>query len=46
MVCAPKALGCLWDVPRLNRRMHSKSLTVDGVATVVGGRNVGDISFA
>ena len=31
--------------PRANRRMHNKSLTVDGVATVVGGRNIGDAYF-
>lgn len=35
----------LFDFPRLNRRMHNKSLTVDGVVSVVGGRNVGDIYF-
>lgn len=33
------------DFSRLNRRMHNKSLTVDGVATVVGGRNIGDEYF-
>lgn len=42
----PKALGYLFDFPRLNRRMHNKSLTVDGVISIVGGRNVGDIYFA
>lgn len=36
----------LFDFPRLNRRMHNKSLTVDDVAMVVGGRNVGDDYFA
>ncbi len=30
---------------RLNRRMHNKSFTVDGQATIVGGRNVGDEYF-
>ncbi|MFV0644921.1 MAG: phospholipase D family protein [Sphingomonadaceae bacterium] len=35
----------LFDFPRLNRRMHNKSFTVDGVATVIGGRNVGDEYF-
>ncbi len=35
----------LFDFPRLNRRMHNKSLTVDGAATLVGGRNVGDAYF-
>ena len=35
----------LFDFPRLNRRMHNKSFSVDGVATIVGGRNVGDAYF-
>ena len=30
---------------RLNQRMHNKLLAVDGVAAVVGGRNVGDEYF-
>ena len=33
------------DFARLNRRMHNKSFTVDGQATIVGGRNVGDEYF-
>ena len=33
------------DFSRLNRRMHNKSFTVDGVLSVVGGRNVGDEYF-
>lgn len=41
----PKLLGYLADFPRLNRRMHNKSFTADGVATVIGGRNVGDEYF-
>ena len=41
-----RALGYLSDFARLNRRMHNKSFTVDGVATIVGGRNVGDEYFA
>src|SRR6056297_1946014 len=36
----------IFDSFRLNRRMHNKSMTVDGVATVIGGRNIGDIYFA
>ena len=35
----------LTDFGRLNRRMHNKSFTVDSVASVVGGRNVGDEYF-
>ncbi|WP_210324397.1 phospholipase D family protein [Aestuariivirga litoralis] len=34
------------DFMRLNRRMHNKSFIVDGVACIVGGRNVGDNYFA
>lgn len=34
------------DFLRLNRRMHNKSLTVDGVAAVIGGRNIGDNYFS
>jgi len=42
----PKLLSFTFDFTRLNRRMHNKSFTADGAATVVGGRNVGDIYFA
>jgi putative cardiolipin synthase len=31
---------------RANRRMHNKSFSVDGIATVVGGRNIGAEYFA
>jgi len=41
----PKLLSFAFDFFRLNRRMHNKSMTVDGVATVIGGRNIGDIYF-
>lgn len=40
-----KFFGYGFDFRRLNRRMHNKSLTVDGVATISGGRNVGDEYF-
>lgn len=40
-----RPLGYLTDFSRLNRRMHNKSLTVDGAATLVGGRNIGDEYF-
>ena len=40
-----RALGYLTDFARLNRRMHNKSFTVDGITTLVGGRNVGDEYF-
>lgn len=41
----PKALGYAFDFVRLNRRMHNKSLTADGAASILGGRNIGDIYF-
>lgn len=41
----PKAIGYAFDFRRLNRRMHNKSLTVDGHVTIVGGRNIGDEYF-
>ncbi len=40
-----RGLGYLTDFPRLNRRMHNKSFTVDNQLTVIGGRNVGDEYF-
>lgn len=40
-----KALGYLTDFTRLNRRMHNKSFTADGLATIVGGRNVADVYY-
>ncbi|MDB1125200.1 phospholipase D family protein [Vibrio algarum] len=40
-----KWLNLLGDLPRLNRRMHNKSFTVDGVLSIVGGRNIGDEYF-
>ena len=36
----------LSDFSRVNRRMHNKMFVVDGVAGIVGGRNVGDEYFA
>ncbi|HEX7061694.1 MAG TPA: phospholipase D family protein [Woeseiaceae bacterium] len=40
-----RLLGYLTDFMRLNRRMHSKSFTVDNQVTIIGGRNVGDEYF-
>ncbi|WP_099826760.1 phospholipase D family protein [Oceaniglobus indicus] len=40
-----KVLSYGFDFFRLNRRMHNKSLTVDGAATILGGRNIGDEYF-
>ena len=41
----PRVANYLFDPMRLNRRMHNKSFTVDGAATIIGGRNVGDEYF-
>jgi cardiolipin synthase C len=40
-----RMLGTLVDFGRVNRRMHNKSFTADGQATIVGGRNIGDEYF-
>lgn len=40
-----RVAGYLSDFSRLNRRMHNKALIADGVACVVGGRNIGDEYF-
>ncbi len=40
-----KRIGFITNFSRLNRRMHNKSMTVDGQITVVGGRNIGDEYF-
>lgn len=40
-----KNLGFLLDFRRLNRRMHNKSLIIDQVAAICGGRNIGDEYF-
>jgi putative cardiolipin synthase len=40
-----RMLGMLGDFSRLNRRMHNKSFTADGQASIVGGRNIGDEYF-
>ncbi len=40
-----KMLSYGFDFFRLNRRMHNKSFTADGLATIVGGRNIGDEYF-
>ena len=40
-----RALNLATDFDRLNRRMHNKSFTVDGIATITGGRNISDSYF-
>lgn len=41
----PKYLGYAIDFFRMNRRMHNKSMIVDGIAAIIGGRNIGDEYF-
>ncbi len=41
----PKLLGYSFDFFRMNRRMHNKSLIVDGAVAIIGGRNIGDEYF-
>ncbi|WP_414696624.1 phospholipase D family protein [Paraburkholderia sp.] len=45
VVRKPKSIGFLTDFSRANRRMHNKSFTADGTATIFGGRNIGDEYF-
>ena len=40
-----RAWGYLYDFPRLNRRMHNKSLTADNRISIIGGRNIADAYF-
>ncbi|MDF1610091.1 phospholipase D family protein [Hoeflea sp. YIM 152468] len=40
-----KRLSFAFDFFRLNHRMHNKAFTVDGHASILGGRNVGDEYF-
>jgi putative cardiolipin synthase len=35
----------LWNLDRLNHRMHNKLLIADNVASIIGGRNIGDEFF-
>lgn len=44
-VRSPKMLGYTFDFFRMNRRMHNKSLIVDGGAAIIGGRNIGNEYF-
>jgi len=38
-------LHLVWEIRRLNRRMHNKALIVDDQWAIVGGRNLGDEYF-
>jgi len=44
-VRSPKLLGYTFDFFRMNRRMHNKSIIVDGAVAIIGGRNIGDEYF-
>lgn len=44
-VRTPKFAGYAFDILRMNRRMHNKSLIVDGALAIIGGRNIGDEYF-
>ncbi|USD66927.1 phospholipase D family protein [Vibrio sp. SCSIO 43136] len=41
-----RSIAMISDFSRLNRRMHNKSLTVDGITTILGGRNIGNEYFS
>jgi cardiolipin synthase C len=41
----PRMIGMIADFGRVNKRMHNKSFTADGQASIVGGRNIGDEYF-
>lgn len=41
-----KALDFASNFNRLNRRMHNKSMTIDSLFSIVGGRNIGDEYFS
>jgi putative cardiolipin synthase len=40
-----RPLQYVFDLERANRRMHNKIFAVDGIAAIVGGRNIGDNYF-
>ena len=40
-----RIIDYITSFPRVNRRMHNKSFTVDNTVTIVGGRNIGDEYF-
>lgn len=38
-------LHLIWEMRRMNRRMHNKALLVDNQRGIIGGRNIGDEYF-
>ena len=41
-----RAVELLANFNRVNRRMHNKLLVADGIASILGGRNIGDEYFS
>jgi phosphatidylserine/phosphatidylglycerophosphate/cardiolipin synthase-like enzyme len=41
----PRLVTFAFDFFRVNRRMHNKSMNIDGQVAIAGGRNIGDIYF-
>lgn len=37
-----RGMNFITGLPRINRRMHNKSMTFDKQITIIGGRNIGD----
>lgn len=37
-----QTLNYVTDLPRINHRMHNKSMTFDDEVSIIGGRNIGD----
>lgn len=42
----PRLASFVLDFARINRRMHNKSMNIDGKVAIAGGRNIGDIYFS
>jgi putative cardiolipin synthase len=40
-----RKLSMLFDIKRVNRRMHNKSFTADGTVAIIGGRNIAEEYF-
>ncbi|MBL4768903.1 MAG: phospholipase D family protein [Rhodobacteraceae bacterium] len=43
---SPRLATFVFDFMRVNRRMHNKSMNIDGMVVIAGGRNIGDIYFS
>jgi phosphatidylserine/phosphatidylglycerophosphate/cardiolipin synthase-like enzyme len=40
-----RILNSLYDIPRINHRMHNKLMVADNALAITGGRNIGDEYF-